>query len=93
MIDSCEIRKLQLTLFDFEDKTDWFRVITDLQRHGYGFRAIGAVVWAGKSTVRGWYMGANPNFESGMRLVTLWSRITGNGRDNAPRVSRYSYRA
>lgn len=69
---------------------DWFRVITDLQRHGYGFRSIGVAISSGKSTVRGWYSGASPSYEQGERLLCLWSSVTGKPLADVPRISRYS---
>lgn len=76
-----------------DDKVDWFRVIVDLEREGYGATTVALSIDVPKTTLLGWKNGSRPRFEDGDLLIALWSRVTGNGRETVPRVSRYSYRA
>lgn len=76
-----------------DERIDWFRVITDLERAGYPHNAIAVYVGVGKRTVGGWKQGASPKTEDGLRLIGLWSLVTKNGRESAPRVKRHSFRA
>ena len=76
-----------------DEKVDWFRVIVDLERHGYGATLVALSIATPKTTLLGWKGGSRPRFEDGDRLIALWCRVTGNGRETVPKVSRYSYRA
>lgn len=71
----------------------WFKIITDLGRHGYTNKTIAVAVGVGKSTVQDWKSGASPKFEDGERLIALWAEVTKNGRETVPRISRYSHLA
>lgn len=76
-----------------DEKVDWFRVIADLERQGYGATLVALSIATPKTTLLGWKQGSRPRFEEGDRLIALWCRVTGNGRETVPKVSRYSYRA
>jgi hypothetical protein len=76
-----------------DEKVDWFRVIVDLERQGYGATLVALSIATPKTTLLGWKQGSRPRFEEGDRLIALWCRVTGNGRETVPKVSRYSYRA
>lgn len=76
-----------------DSKVDWFRVIVDLEREGYGATIVALSIAVPKTTLLGWKQGSRPRFEEGDRLIALWSNVTGNGRETVPMVSRYSYRA
>lgn len=72
---------------------DWFKLITQLcTQHDYTHVLIAMAVGVSKSTVQGWKQGATPRWEDGNRLVCLWCRVTGNGRDELPRVSDFDWR-
>lgn len=71
---------------------DWFRIITDLERHSYRHSDIAAVVGAGKSTVIGWKNGSRPAFDEGDSLIVLWCSVTGKGRIDVPKSSPYDFR-
>lgn len=73
-----------------DERTDWFRVIVDLERKGYSHCSIASVCGVSKRTVGGWKQGSSPKFDDGKQLLTLWEAVTGNGQDSAPRISRYS---
>ncbi len=74
-------------------KTDWFRIIIDLERNGYSHASIAASVGVGKTTVHGWKMGSEPRHDDGELLIMLWRMVTLNGRDSVPTVPRYSHLA
>lgn len=76
-----------------DEKIDWFRIITDLERSGYSHFSISVVVNVGKRTVGGWKNGATPRWEEGEQLLSLWETVTKKGRETAHKVNRYSYRA
>lgn len=74
-------------------KIDWFRLIVDLDYHGYGPTTVSLSIDVAKTTLLGWKQGSRPRYEEGDRLIDLWVRVTGNGRETVPRVNRYSHRA
>lgn len=74
-------------------RIDWFRVFDDLKRNGLSMYAVETRLSIPKSTMNGWKAGAEPKYSEGERLLWLWGEITGKHRDEAPKVSRYSYRA
>lgn len=71
---------------------DWFRIITDLERHGYRHQDMAAAVGAGKSTVVGWKNGSRPAFDEGDSLINLWCSVLNKERLDVPRVSPYDFR-
>lgn len=71
---------------------DWFRIITDLERHGYRHQDIAVSVGAGKSTVVGWKNGSRPAFDEGDSLINLWCSVLKKERIDVPRVSPYDFR-
>lgn len=76
-----------------DERTDWFRVIVDLERAGYSHCSIASVCGVSKRTVGGWKQGSSPKFDDGKLLLRLWETVTGNGQESAPRISRYSHHA
>lgn len=74
-------------------RVDWFRLITNLQRHGYTLSDIAAALGMARTTVHGWKSGAFPRYDDGDRLISLWSQVSGECRETVPRVDKYSYRA
>lgn len=76
-----------------DERVDWFRIIIDLERSSYPHAAIGAAVGVSKRTVGGWKDGSAPRFEDGVRLICLWSSVTGKGQESAPKVGKYSHHA
>lgn len=55
---------------------DWFEVVIDLRRHGFGVTRIAAALNVPRQTVERWaYRGAEPGFSNGHRLLALWAAI------------------
>jgi hypothetical protein len=75
------------------ERVDWFRIIVDLERHGYRHADMSAAIDVAKSTLVGWKAGSRPAYDEGERLVLLWCMVMRNGRDSVPKVDRYSHRA
>ena len=67
-------------------RTDWFRVLRDLQYGGCPNSDVAAYLQIPPSTVRGWKDGAEPNHHDGSRVLELWQAITGRGYEDRPRV-------
>lgn len=72
---------------------NWFRVLVDLERNGYGATATATALNVAKSTLLGWKNGSRPGYEEGDRLLQLWGLVTGNGREMVPMISRFDWRA
>lgn len=72
--------------------TDWFRVIVDLERSGYKHATIALSVDAPRTTLLGWKQGAEPKHRHGERLIALWCRVEGRGRDLLPTISTFDWR-
>ncbi|EAU4474141.1 helix-turn-helix transcriptional regulator [Salmonella enterica] len=59
-------------------ETDWFSIITDLERTGLTQREIADFVGVSKSTVNSWKQFNEPRYGSGAALIELWkTRIKG----------------
>ena len=71
---------------------DWFKIIIDLERHGYRHQDIAAAVGAGKSTVVGWKRGSRPAFDEGDSLINLWCDVLKMDRLDVPKSSPYDFR-
>ncbi len=68
---------------------DWWRVIVDLERHGYSQANMAAAAGVGISTLKDWKnLGAEPRHSSGERLLDFWSRVQGETLESAPRTVR-----
>lgn len=58
-------------------RTDWFRVLVDLQRQDYPNQRVADVLDVAWATLRGWKNGSEPNHHDGHRLLELWQEQTG----------------
>jgi hypothetical protein len=67
-------------------RTDWFRVIVDLERAGYSLDRIAAECLRGKTWA--WSLknvpDTEPRFHDGMLLLGLWAQATGKNRAEPP---------
>jgi hypothetical protein len=72
---------------------DWFRVLADLQYAGCSNSGVAACLNIPAGTLRGWKEGSEPRHCDGVRLVSLWSEVTGKPREAAPEVGKYDWRA
>ena len=72
--------------------TDWFRLIVDLERSGYKQAEIALSVDAPRTTMLGWKQGAEPKHKDGERLIDLWCRVMGKGRDHLPMIAALDWR-
>ncbi|MCS3401395.1 hypothetical protein NYE92_01360 [Pantoea sp. B566] len=66
-------------------KTDWFRLLTDISRHGYSLQDIAEELDVVASTLIGWKKGASPRHHTGEALIELWCRVTGKSRSQLPK--------
>lgn len=68
-------------------RTDWFRILADLQRHGISNSKAAALIGVPQSTLAGWKgpTQPEPSYEDGWRLVTLWEQVTGDKAQDRPR--------
>lgn len=71
---------------------DWFRVIVDLEREGYGATTVALSIAVPKTTLLGWKQGSRPRFEEGNLLIDLWARVLEKGRDQVPMISPFDFR-
>jgi len=56
---------------------DWFRVITDLQRHGVYADSIAKQIGVAKSTVQNWkIIETEPRHRDGEALLRIWRTVT-----------------
>lgn len=63
-----------------EKQTDWFRVITDLNRSGWTNEIIAKELGTGRTTIIGWRDGAEPKYYDGKRLLDLWNVVVFSSR-------------
>lgn len=67
-------------------RTDWFRVITDINRTRIATQSIAEELGVSKSAVLGWKAGSEPRHGDGEALIALWCRATGSERGELPTV-------
>ncbi len=65
-------------------RTDWFRVITDINRTRMATQSIAEELGVSKSAVLGWKSGSEPRHGDGEALIALWCELTGGERENIP---------
>lgn len=59
-------------------RIDWFRVIAELERHGYRSNRIAATIGYPRGTIVGWRnYHAEPSHAGGEALVNLWIQVVG----------------
>lgn len=67
-------------------RTDWFRVLADLQYAGRSNYDVAAFIDVPLGTVRGWKEGSEPRHDDGQRLLELWQMVTAYGYEDRPCV-------
>ena len=65
-------------------RTDWFRVLADLQHADWSNLRVALHLEVQRSTLRGWKQGSEPAHCDGLRLLRLWSEVTGRDEDHRP---------
>lgn len=69
-------------------KTDWFRVLADLNQRGVCNAKVSDLIDVPRGTIAGWKSGmTTPTFEAGHRLIRVWSDILGLDADDRPFIS------
>lgn len=74
-------------------RVDWFRILDDLKREGYGLREIAHFTHIPRTNLHRYRCGAEPMYSNGDRLIGFWAQVTEKNRDDVPMVNPYSYRA
>lgn len=69
-------------------RTDWFRVLVDLQRHGISNSKAAESIGVPLSTLAGLKgpTRPEPSYENGWRLVSLWEAATGKSANERPKL-------
>ncbi|WP_447907841.1 hypothetical protein [Serratia fonticola] len=67
-------------------RTEWFRVITDLNRRSLSTQEIANELGVSKSAVLGWKTGSEPRHGDGEALIALWCQVTGLDKKKLPTV-------
>lgn len=62
---------------------DWGEILVELQLHGVSIHGISKAIGVANRTVRDWRT-KSPQFESGRRLVVLWTYVTGKPFSQVP---------
>lgn len=65
-------------------RTDWFRVLADLQYAGLANSIVADYLQIPQGTVRGWKTGSQPLHHDGQCLLDLWTVVTGKAFDARP---------
>lgn len=73
--------------------TDWFAVITEINRLGITHRDIADQIGIPKTTIIDWKQGAEPRHADGEVLIDFWCRVTGKDRFDIPTVSPADWHA
>ncbi|OWY35287.1 hypothetical protein [Herbaspirillum aquaticum] len=69
---------------------DWFQLLLDIQRRGYTLQTLAAAVDIPRTTLIGWRdLDATPRHPDGERVIALWCQVTGQNRDQIPRIARF----
>lgn len=69
-------------------RTDWFRVLADLQYAGYDMARVSTLLDVPQPTLRGWKSGSEPAHEYGHSLLELWCEVVGKPVKARP-MTRY----
>ena len=56
-------------------RTDWFRVLVDLQYAGYPHSRVAVILDVPLATLRGWKAGSEPAHSYGHCLLELWQEV------------------
>lgn len=67
-------------------RTDWFRVLVDLQYAQYPHTRVGAILDVPVATLRSWKGGCEPAHTYGHSLLELWCEVTGKAIKDRPMV-------
>lgn len=66
---------------------DWFRVLADLQRAGYGLPMVASVLGLNADTLRTYRnRGCVPNYGYGRAIVGLWCQVMGRAEAQLPEL-------
>lgn len=65
-------------------RTDWFRVLADLQYAGWPNARVAESIGAPLATLAGWKRGSEPAHCDGHRLLLLWIAVTNRDYDHRP---------
>lgn len=65
-------------------RTDWFRVLVDLQYAGWPHSRVAALIDVPVGTLRGWKAGSEPAHDDGQRLLELWCEVMGREMRERP---------
>lgn len=66
------------------ERVDWFRVLTELKRHGIAHSGIRGAIGIPESTLQGYKTGSEPKHVDGERLIEFWCQVTGRTRAELP---------
>lgn len=78
---------------DAQLRVDWFRVLDDLKRAGYGLRDIEFFVGIPRSSLFRYRAGSEPGYSMGDRLLRFWADATGCDASDPPMVCPFSMHA
>lgn len=56
-------------------RTDWFRILIDLQYAGYPHVRVSQIIDVPLATLRGWKAGSEPAHNYGEALLELWTDV------------------
>jgi hypothetical protein len=65
-------------------RTDWFRVLADLQYAGHDNIEVAECLGVPAGTLYGWKSGSEPRHSDGHLLLVFWSEVTGKSFDDRP---------
>jgi hypothetical protein len=65
-------------------RTDWFRVLVDLQYAGYPHARVAQILDVPVATLRGWKAGSEPAHNYGHALLELWTEVMQQGLTQRP---------
>ena len=67
-------------------RTNWFRVLADLERVGCSNLWVARVIGVPFSTLSGWKAGSEPAHNYGNDLIELWCEVMGTQPKDRPMV-------
>lgn len=65
-------------------RTDWFRLLADLQQRDYPNARVASILDVPPSTLRGWKAGGEPAHADGNNLIELWCEVTARTHGDRP---------
>lgn len=74
------------------ERVDWFRITVDFNNNGISIYALSKISQIPMSTIKSWrYRDASPRLEEAVRLLNIWSDMTGGNIEEVPTYNQFDH--